>query len=138
MVFFLFSFKKYFFNKDSKRVSNIPETLKSVAEHTLDQGKAEDVITINLQGKTDIADYMIIATGLSSRHVHAMADQVVPKLKKAGAAFVQTEGLEKSDWVLIDCGDVIIHLFRPEVREFYDLEKMWALPSDKEDKVHVS
>ena len=81
---------------------------------------------IDLQGKSSLADHLVIASGRSSRQVTALADQVATKLKDAGHGRVPVEGKEHGDWVLLDAGDVIIHLFRPEVRAFYDLEKMWA------------
>ncbi len=93
---------------------------------SLDDTKAEDIVTIDLQGKTSIADLMIIATGRSNVHVGAMADHVLKAFKAAGAQTPRIEGLPHCDWVLVDGGDVIIHLFRPDVRQFYNLEKMWG------------
>jgi ribosome-associated protein len=93
---------------------------------SLDQDKAEDIISIDLAGKSSLADYMIIATGRSTRQVAAMAEHLRERLKEAGGGKCQVEGLPQADWVLIDAGDVIAHLFRPEVRAFYNLEKMWA------------
>lgn len=93
---------------------------------SLDDTKAEDIITIDLQGKTSIADTMVIASGRSNVHVGAMADHVLKAFKAAGAPTPRIEGLPHCDWVLVDGGDVIIHLFRPEVRQFYNLEKMWG------------
>jgi ribosome-associated protein len=92
---------------------------------SLSDAKAEDVVSIDLQDKTSIADYMIVASGRSSRHVSAIAGQVLEKLKEEGFRGAAAEGLSHGDWVLIDSGDVVIHVFRPEVREFYNLEKMW-------------
>ena len=92
---------------------------------TLDDGKAQDVVVMDLQGKTSIANYMVIASGSSNRQVASLADNIQLKLKEAG--FKSTaEGKEKADWVLIDAFDVIVHIFRPEVREFYSIEKMWS------------
>jgi len=91
----------------------------------LDEAKAEDVVTIDLRGKSSIGDTMLIATGRSDRHVGAIAEQIQKKLKERGLSRVRIEGLEACDWVLIDAGDIIVHVFRPEVREFYNLEKMW-------------
>jgi ribosome-associated protein len=88
--------------------------------------KAEDITTIDLAGKTSIGDYMVVASGRSQRHVSAVADNVVEKVEEAGVHRVRVEGLKQSDWVLIDAGDVIVHVFRPEVRGFYNLEKMWS------------
>ena len=84
------------------------------------------MVSLDLAGKTSIADYMIVASGTSNRQVSSMAAHVVEKLKEMGLAQVRVEGLPQADWVLIDCGDVIVHLFRPEVRVFYNLEKMWG------------
>lgn len=92
----------------------------------LDDAKAEKIVTIDLKGKSSIGDYMIIASGRTDRHVGAIAEQIRRKLKEAGLPSVRVEGLEACDWVLIDTGDFIIHVFRPEVREFYNLEKMWT------------
>ena len=91
--------------------------------------KAEDTITIDLRGRSSIADYMVVATGTSNRHVGSLADRVLKDLHEAGVAGVRCEGLPQCDWVLIDAGDVIVHVFRPEVRAFYNLEKMWAAGS---------
>ena len=91
----------------------------------MDDHKAENVVVIDLTGKSDIADYMVIASGQSSRQVATMADKLVEVAKKNGVKGVTPEGRAQADWVLFDAGDVIIHLFRPEVREFYNLEKMW-------------
>jgi ribosome-associated protein len=93
----------------------------------LDDMKAEDTITIDLIGKSTIADAMVVASGRSHRHVGAVADRVLDDLAKAGLADARCEGRPHCDWVLIDAGDVIVHVFRPEVRAFYNLEKMWAL-----------
>lgn len=92
----------------------------------LDEAKAEDVVVIDLRGKSSIGDTMIIATGRTDRHVGAIADQIHKKLKELGMTRVRVEGMEACDWVLIDAADVIVHVFRPEVREFYNLEKMWT------------
>ncbi len=88
--------------------------------------KAEDIVSINLTGKTSIADMMVVASGRSNRHVGAIADDVLEKLRDAGVKNLHVEGMPHCDWVLIDAGDVIVHIFRPEVRSFYNLEKMWA------------
>jgi len=94
---------------------------------SLEDDKAEDLVTIDLAGKSSIADYMVVASGRSQRQVGAMAEHLREKLKAAGAGNVPVEGALRCDWVLIDAGDIIIHLFRPEVRAFYNLEKMWGL-----------
>ena len=92
---------------------------------SLDDSKAEDMITIDIAGKSALGDFMVVASGRSHRHVGAIADNLVRDLKKAGHGPARVEGLPHCDWVLIDIGDVIIHLFRPEVRTFYNIEKMW-------------
>jgi ribosome-associated protein len=101
------------------------ETLRIVLEH-LDEMKAEDIVTIDLTGKTAIADSMVVASGRSNRHVGSIADNVTEALHKAGVKEIRTEGQPHCDWVLLDAGDVIVHVFRPEVREFYNIEKMWS------------
>ncbi len=93
---------------------------------SLDNDKAENILTIPLQGKSAVADYMVVASGRSSRQVAAMAEHIEFKLKQNKIAILGLEGLRQADWVLIDANDVIVHLFRPEVREFYGLERMWA------------
>jgi len=102
------------------------KTLLDLVLASLDDDKAEDVVAIDLSGKSTIADFMVVATGRSSRHVGAMAEHLREKLKRGRACGVAVEGAARADWVLIDGGDVIVHLFRPEVREFYALEKMWG------------
>jgi ribosome-associated protein len=92
---------------------------------TLDDAKAEDTVTIDIIGKSSLADYMVVATGRSQRHVAAIADRVVDDLKKAGARDIGIEGLPHADWVLLDAGDILVHIFHPEARAFYNIEKMW-------------
>jgi ribosome-associated protein len=101
------------------------ETLRVVLA-SLDDAKAEDTLTIDLHGKTSIGDYMVVTCGRSNRHVGSVADHVLEDLKDAGVPGLRVEGKPQCDWVLIDAGDVIVHVFRPEVRAFYNLEKMWA------------
>ena len=101
------------------------ETLRLVLAR-LDDMKAEDTITIDLRGKSAISDFMVVTSGRSNRHVGAVADRVLEALQKAGNRHVRVEGVPLCDWVLIDAGDVIVHVFRPEARAFYNLEKMWA------------
>ena len=96
-------------------------------ETSLANDKAEDIIVVDLNGKTSIADYMVIATGRSARQVGAMAEHLMERLKAQGVA-VSLEGMRECDWVLLDAGDVVVHLFKPEVRMFYNLEKMWGGP----------
>ena len=97
-----------------------------VVVSSLSQDKAEEIVVIDLDGKSNIADYMVIASGRSQRHVSATADHLVERLKASGIESVPSEGRGQGDWVLIDAGDVVVHLFRPEVRSFYNLEKMWG------------
>jgi len=98
----------------------------------LDDAKAENVVTIDIKEKSSIGDYMVIASGRSDWHVGAVAEQVQRRLKEEGFGRARIEGQPQCDWVLIDIGDIIVHVFRPEVREFYNLEKMWSAerPSD--------
>ncbi len=107
------------------------ENFLELAKKTLDEDKAEDVVIINLAGKTDIADFMLIASGSSRRHVGSMADHIQRKLKTNGLKDIKVEGHDYCDWVLIDAGSIIIHLFRPDVRVFYNLEKMWERSLDQ-------
>ena len=103
---------------------------------SLDDSKAENIVSIDIQGKSSLGDYMVVASGRSHRHVAAVADQLLKALKDAGFGQARVEGLASADWVLIDAGDVIIHVFRPEVREFYNLEKMWQAPDLEEETIH--
>ena len=98
----------------------------------MDDAKAEAIVTISLDGKAAIADSMVVASGRSNRHVGAIADQLVEKLKEAGHRNLRIEGLPQCDWVLVDAGDVVVHVFRPEVRSFYNLEKLWSEHSPRE------
>jgi ribosome-associated protein len=103
-----------------------PNRLLTVVLDTLDDAKAEKVVCIDIKGKTSIGDQMVVASGRSQRHVGAVADHLIRKLKDEGFGRARVEGLPHCDWVLIDAGDIIVHIFRPEVREFYNLEKMWS------------
>ncbi|MET3661438.1 ribosome silencing factor [Aquamicrobium ahrensii] len=103
---------------------------------SLEDSKAENIIPIDIQGKSSLGDHMVIASGRSHRHVAAVADHLLKALKDAGLGNARVEGLSGADWVLIDSGDVIIHIFRPEVREFYNLEKMWQAPDLEEETLH--
>lgn len=94
---------------------------------SLDQDKAEDIVAIDLRGKTSIADNMVIASGRSQRQVGAIAQHLAERVKDAGLGACRIEGLTQGDWVLVDVGDVVVHVFRPEVRSFYNLEKMWSV-----------
>lgn len=102
------------------------EGLLATILRILDDAKAEETVTIDLAGKTSLADAMVVTTGRSNRHVSAIADQVIEELKAGGRRDLRVEGQPHCDWVLIDAGDVILHVFRPEVRSFYNLEKMWG------------
>lgn len=102
----------------------------------LDEAKAEDIVTIDLKGKSSMGDFMVVTTGRSDRHVGAIADQITRKLKDEGLSRVRVEGQPQCDWVLIDTGDIIVHVFRPEVREFYNLEKMWSSDRTPETTAH--
>ena len=104
-------------------------TLESAILAKLDDDKAQDIVLIDLKGKSPMADAMIVASGRSHRHVGALADHLLRTLKENGMGKAKVEGLPHCDWVLIDAGDVIIHLFRPEVRVFYNIEKIWAVDS---------
>lgn len=101
------------------------ETLRDAILALLDQNKAEDVVEIDLRGKTSVCDYMVIASGRSSRQVAALSEILSEQLKADFGVLSKMEGKNTGDWVLMDVGDVVVHLFRPEVREFYQLEKMW-------------
>jgi ribosome-associated protein len=113
-----------------KPLSPLPDstTLAKILSELLDENKAEEITTIDLRGKTSIADVMIIASGRSGRQVSSLASRCVDLLRETYGLRARSEGQAEGDWVLIDAGDVIIHLFRPEVRAFYALEKMWAMP----------
>ena len=106
---------------------------------SLDDNKGTDIVSISLDGKSSIADFMVIASGSSSRQVAALAEHLEVKLKRAGVPILGKEGISQADWVLLDTAEVIVHLFRPEVREFYDLERMWdtATPSEEIVQVHA-
>ncbi|AWN42098.1 ribosome silencing factor [Methylobacterium durans] len=102
------------------------ENLRALALGCLDEMKAEETIEIDLVGKTSLADTMIITSGRSQRHVGAIADKIIQDMKDQGFGTARVEGMPACDWVLIDAGDVLVHIFRPEVRGFYNLEKMWG------------
>jgi len=105
-----------------------PAEILKIILARLDDQKASDTAKIDLKGKTTIADYMVVTCGRSNRHVGAIADNLLKALNERGVSGIRVEGLPHCDWVLIDASDVIVHVFRPEVREFYNLEKMWARP----------
>ena len=107
--------------------------LKNIVINTLDTNKAEDIVTIDLKDKSSMADFMIIASGTSSRHLQSLSEQVLEKLKDNGVKNSKIEGKESSEWKLVDGIDLIVHIFHPEKRKFYELEKMWSelIPKEK-------
>ncbi len=107
--------------------------LKTTILNTLDNNKALDIVSIDLKNKSSIADYMILASGTSSRHIQALSEQVLQKLKLSGLQNCKIEGSDSNDWKLIDGIDIIVHIFNPEKRKFYELEKMWSelIPKEK-------
>ena len=107
--------------------------LKKVVINTLDINKAEDIVTIDLKDKSSMADYMIIASGTSSRHIQSLSEQVLEKLKDSGVKNSKLEGKESNEWKLVDGIDLIVHIFHPEKRKFYELEKIWSelIPKEK-------
>ena len=107
-------------------VENAHDALHDLVMRQLDDDQAQEVVSISLEGKSSVADHMVIASGRSTRQVAAMAQKLAEKVKQSGFGPVRIEGLPAADWVLIDCGDVVVHLFRPEVRSFYNLERMWS------------
>ena len=109
--------------------------LKKDIERILDNNKAKNITSINLKNKSYIADYMIIASGTSSRHLQALSEILVTELKKIGLNECRLEGRESNDWKLVDAQDIIVHIFHPEKREFYDLEKMWSQEIPKEKAI---
>lgn len=117
-----------------KPKSYTDQSLLSIVMAQLEDAKAQDIIAISLDGKTAIADNMVVASGRSNRHVGAIADQLVDKLKEAGHRHIRVEGMDQCDWVLVDAVDVVVHLFRPEVRSFYNLEKLWSEHSPQEPR----
>ncbi|MGB0206782.1 MAG: ribosome silencing factor [Candidatus Puniceispirillaceae bacterium] len=114
-----------------------PHQVKDIITSSLEDDKAIDIVSISLSGKSSMADFMVIASGNSSRQVAAMADHLERALKQNSIDILGKEGVGQADWVLLDTAEVIVHLFRPEVREFYQLEKMWDKAAG-EDVVHIS
>jgi ribosome-associated protein len=103
-----------------------PGSVLELVLRSLDDDQAQEIVTIPLEGKSSVADHMVIASGRSTRQVAAMAQKLAERIKQGGFGHVRIEGLPAADWVLIDAGDIVVHLFRPEVRSFYNLERMWA------------
>ncbi len=120
------------FAKDPFAIPEAVETLHKIILASLDDDKAEEILSIPLAGKTALADYMVIASGRSTRQVSAMAEHLLSKCRGSGRQ-LRVEGMATGDWVLVDTGDVIVHLFRPEVRSFYNLEKMWSVDQSVPD-----
>lgn len=116
--------------KSSSRSSRL-EPLLTFIQNSLDEDKAEDIVTIELSGRSSLCDGIVIASGRSQRHVAAIAEHLAERLKNAGHGAPHIEGLAQADWVLIDAGDLIVHIFRPEVRVYYDLEGMWSVDERK-------
>ena len=119
---------------DAMAISGVepePGSMLDLVLNSLDEDQAQEVVTIPLQGKSSMADYMVIASGRSTRQVAAIAQKLAERLKQAGFGSSRIEGLPAADWVLIDAGDVVVHLFRPEVRSFYNLERMWGFEEDR-------
>jgi ribosome-associated protein len=111
--------------------TNGSDALLSLILTALEKDAAEDILSIPLAGKSEEADHMVIASGRSTRQVAALAEKLAERLKHEAGVQPRIEGKETADWVLIDAGDVVVHIFRPEVREFYQLEKMWQTPADR-------
>lgn len=111
----------------TKHLPTMPkDNLHDLVMRQLDDDQAQEIVSIPLEGKSSVADYMVIASGRSTRQVASMAQKLAEEVKRAGFGPVRIEGLPAADWVLIDAGDVVVHLFRPEVRSFYNLERMWS------------
>jgi ribosome-associated protein len=109
-------------------------TLLSRIISSLDDDKAEDIVTIDLAGRSSLCDALVVASGRSQRHVASTAEHLARRLKEAGYGTARVEGLPQADWVLVDAGDVIVHLFRPEVRDYYDLEGMWSVDESHRER----
>lgn len=114
--------------KKPAKATRPSEQWRKIIAGSLDENKAEDISSLDLHDKCSFTDFMIVASGRSARHVASLADHVVDDLRKAGGHIMSVEGKDTGDWVLIDAGDVVVHIFRPEIRQFYNIEKMWAIP----------
>jgi ribosome-associated protein len=121
----------------SAAASGAPERSLEIVLASLEDSKAEDTTTIDIRAKTAIGDHMVVTSGRSHRHVGAIADRLMKDLKEGGVGPVRVEGLPHCDWVLVDVGDVIVHIFRPEVRSFYNLEKMWMAEPYAEERARA-
>jgi ribosome-associated protein len=127
---------KSVFSKSPGRGDDAADRALQLVLASLEDSKAEDIVSINIAGKSALGDYMVVVSGRSNRHVMAIADHLISDLKDEGLGNARVEGLEAGDWVLIDTGDIIIHVFRPEVREFYNIERMWAAPEIEDGTLH--
>jgi ribosome-associated protein len=116
-------------------IDSVSRALETVLA-SLEDSKAENIVPIDIQGRSILGDHMVVASGRSHRHVEAVAEHLIKALKDAGLGNARVEGLASADWVLIDSGDIIVHIFRPEVREFYNLEKMWMAQDLEEGTIH--
>mgnify|MGYP001589165761 FL=1 len=112
--------------KAAKPKAAAPSKLLTLILKTLDDDKAENIVAVDLMGRSSVSDSMVVASGRSARHVSSLAENLARKIKSEGFGIAPIEGLRQGDWVLVDAGDVVVHLFRPEVREFYNLESMWS------------
>ncbi|UDF31466.1 UNVERIFIED_ORG: ribosome silencing factor [Roseateles sp. XES5] len=124
------------FSKNAGRGDDAADRALQLVLASLEDSKAEDIVSINIAGKSALGDYMVVVSGRSNRHVMAIADHLISDLKEEGLGNARVEGLEAGDWVLIDTGDIIVHVFRPEVREFYNIERMWAAPEIEDGTMH--
>ncbi len=122
--------------KSRKSGAHAADQALSTVLTSLEDSKAEDIVTIDIKGKSALGDHMVVVSGRSNRHVVAICDHLVKDIKQSGIGTPRIEGQEAGDWVLIDTGDVIVHVFRPEVREFYNIEKMWSAPEMNEGRLH--
>ena len=127
----MLTIKGYNSNMTKQGSKQVTELCKQI-ETLLDDNKAEDIAVIDLKGKSSVADYMIIATGQSNRQVAGLAGKVLDFIKPLIDTPMRAEGMREGDWVLMDCGDIIVHIFRPEVREFYNIEKIWEVTEKSE------
>ncbi len=124
------------FSSSPERGDDAADRALQLVLSSLEDSKAEDIVSIDIAGKSALGDYMVVVSGRSNRHVMAIADHLITDLKDEGFGNARIEGLDAGDWVLIDTGDIIIHVFRPEVREFYNIERMWAAPEIEDGTLH--
>lgn len=122
--------------KSAGRGDDAADRALQVVLASLEDSKAEDIVTIDIVGKSALGDYMVVVSGRSNRHVSAICDHLLTDLKDEGFGSARVEGLETGDWVLIDTGDIIVHVFRPEIRKFYNIERMWAAPDLEDGTLH--